>query len=135
MEAGDVISQDPASGTLLLEGKSVSVVLSSGPPKVNVPDLTGMTRSQLEVRLKASGLRLGEISSEFSLEPKGIVVSQSPEGRKVRWGGTVSVVFSKGPQSLEVPQVVGLKYADAAKALKQGRVRGSERGFVLGRRP
>jgi len=118
VEAGDVISQRPAGGTLLLEGKSVSVVLSSGPPRVNVPDLTGMTRSQLEVRLKASGLQLGEITNEFSLEPKGTVVSQTPESRKVRWGGTVSVVLSKGPQSFEVPQVVGLKYAAAARALK-----------------
>jgi len=118
VEAGDVISQRPAGGTLLLEGKSVSVVLSSGPPKVNVPDLTGMTRSQLEVRLKASGLELGEVTNEFSLEPRGTVVSQTPESRKVRWGGTVSVVLSKGPQSFEVPQVVGLKYAAAARALK-----------------
>jgi eukaryotic-like serine/threonine-protein kinase len=119
VEAGDVISQRPAGGTLLLEGKSVSVVLSSGPPKVTVPDLTGMTRSQLEVRLKASGLKLGETSNEFSLEPKGTVVSQRPEDRRVRWGSTVSVVLSKGPQSLEVPRVVGLKYADAAKDLKR----------------
>ncbi len=118
IEAGDVISQRPGGGTLL-EGSTVSVVLSSGPPKVNVPDLVGMTRSQLEVRLKASGLKLGGTSNEFSLEPKGVVVSQSPEGSRVRWGSTVSVVFSKGPQSLEVPQVVGLKYADAAKALKR----------------
>ena len=119
VEAGDIISQRPAGGTLLLEGKSVSVVLSSGPPKVTVPDLTGMTRSQLEVRLKASGLRLGQTSTEFSLEPEGTVVSQKPEGRRIRWGSTVSVVFSKGPQSLEVPQVLGLKYPAAAKALKQ----------------
>jgi len=118
VEAGDVISQRPAGGTLL-EGSSVSVVLSSGPPKVNVPDLIGMTRSQLEVRLKASGLELGGTSNEFSLEPRGVVLSQSPEARKVRWGSSVSVVFSKGPQSLEVPQVVGLKYAEAAKALKR----------------
>ena len=119
VEAGDIISQQPAGGTLLLEGKSVSVVLSSGPPKVTSPDLTGMTRSQLEVRLKASGLRLGETSTEFSLEPKGTVVAQKPDGRRIRWGSTVSVVFSKGPQSLEVPQVLGLKYPAAAKALKQ----------------
>jgi serine/threonine-protein kinase len=119
VEEGDIISQRPAAGTLLLEGKGVRVVLSSGPPKVTVPDLTGMTRSQLEVRLKASGLRLGKTSTTFSLEPEGTVVAQKPEGRSIPWGSTVSVVFSKGPQSLEVPQVLGLKYPAAAKALKQ----------------
>ena len=118
VEEGDVIAQRPAGGSLL-EGSSVGVVLSSGPPKVNVPDLTGMTKSQLQVRLKASGLQLGSTSNEFSLEPEGTVVSQKPAGKRIPWGASVSVVFSKGPQSLEVPQVTGLKYAAAAKTLKQ----------------
>ena len=118
VDEGDVVGQHPSKGTLL-EGSSVSVVLSSGPPKVNVPDLTGMNKSQLRVRLKASGLQLGDTSNEFSLEPEGTVVSQRPADRKVRWGSSVAVVFSKGPQSLDVPQVTGLKYAAAAKALKQ----------------
>jgi eukaryotic-like serine/threonine-protein kinase len=118
VEAGHVISQDPASG-VLLEGRAVTVVLSSGPPKVTVPDLTGMTKSQVQVRLRASGLELGGTSNEFSLEPEGTVVSQKPADRRVRWGSSVTIVYSKGPRSLDVPQVTGMRFAAAAEELKK----------------
>ncbi|MGH2749711.1 MAG: Stk1 family PASTA domain-containing Ser/Thr kinase [Actinomycetota bacterium] len=118
VEAGAVLDQSPARGTLL-EGSSVEVVLSKGPPKVNVPDLTGMTKSQLEVRLRASGLELGKLSREFSLEPEGTVISQQPADGKVRWGDAISAALSKGPQSLDLPEVSGLRFAAAAKALER----------------
>jgi len=118
VEAGLVLEQEPASGTLL-EGSPVTVVLSAGPPKVNAPDLTGMTRSQLEVRLRASGLELGTVSNKFDVAAEGTVVAQSPADRKVRWGSSVDVTLSKGPQSIEVPDAAGFKAKRAVAILEQ----------------
>ena len=116
VDRGGVLRQSPAGGTLL-EGSTVTVVLSSGPPKVVVPDLTGMNESQLRVRLQASGLTIGRTVNEFSLEPRGTVIGQTPDDGKLRWGSTIDVTISRGPQSLEVPDVSGMKYREAAKSL------------------
>ena len=116
VDRGGVLRQNPADGTLL-EGSAITVVLSTGPPKVTVPDLTGMNASQMQVRLKASGLKLGRTVKAFSLEPRGTVIGQTPEDGKLRWGSALEVTISKGPQSLEVPDVSGMKYREAAKAL------------------
>lgn len=118
IDRGGVLRQRPPGGTLL-EGSEVNVVLSTGPPKVVVPDVIGMNESQLRVRLKASGLTIGRTVKEFSLEPRGTVIGQAPEDGKLRWGNTLDVTISKGPQSLEVPDVSGVKYRKAAKALRK----------------
>src|SRR5260370_648694 len=40
---GNVISQDPASGSSAAEGSPVTLVISSGPPMVAVPNVAGLT--------------------------------------------------------------------------------------------
>ena len=115
---GGIVSQEPDGGRLL-EGSAVSVVLSKGPPKVPVPDLGGLTRSQLEARLRGRGLELGEVERVFSLEPKGTVVAQDPSEGRILWGDPIDVTLSKGPRSLEVPEIVGMKSAAAQRALRR----------------
>ncbi|MGH2825730.1 MAG: Stk1 family PASTA domain-containing Ser/Thr kinase [Actinomycetota bacterium] len=118
VDRGGVLRQSPADGTLI-EGSVVTVVLSTGPPMVVVPDVIGMNDSQLLARLESSGLELGRTTKEFSLEPRGTVIRQTPDDGKLRWGSTLDVTISKGPQSLEVPDVSGMKYREAAKALRK----------------
>jgi len=116
VDRGAVLRQSPSGGTLL-EGSTVTVLLSSGPPMVVVPDLIGMKESELQVRLGASGLTIDRTVREFSLEPRGTVIGQTPDDGKLRWGSTLDVTISRGPESLEVPDVSGMKYRTAAKAL------------------
>ena len=87
---------------------------------VVVPDLTGMNESQLRARLEASGLTIGQTVKEFSLEPRGTVIGQTPDEGKLRWGSTLDVTISRGPQSLEVPDVSGMNTATAKALNKAG---------------
>src|SRR5258708_19689422 len=41
---GNVISQDPTSGRSAAEGSPVALIISSGPPKVAVPNVVGLTQ-------------------------------------------------------------------------------------------
>lgn len=56
VEKGKVISQNPASGTLL-PGQSVALVVSSGPPLVTVPNVFRMSYAQAREVLERAGFK------------------------------------------------------------------------------
>lgn len=115
-EEGRVISQDPASG-VLLEGKTIALVVSKGHPLIKLPKLVGKPLDEVRETLTSLGLSVGEISYEFSTEqPKDAVIDAGTLRPKVEEGTVVPLVVSKGPRDVAVPNVVGLK-AEKAEAV------------------
>lgn len=114
---GAVLSQRPDSG-VLKQGARISVVLSAGPPRSAVPTLSGATLAAATVMLRTHNLAVGGVEHDYSTQPEGIVIDQSPADGKLPWGGKVSLVVSKGPEVLTVPSVAGLSLHDAKAALK-----------------
>jgi serine/threonine-protein kinase len=114
---GDVISQTPATG-LLLEGKTIEVVVSKGPPLALVPQVMGIPLAEAKQKLRAAHMKIGSIGHKFNLNDPGIVIEEDPIGVKLEWGTTVNLVVSKGPRSVEVPSVIGKKAAAAVRLLK-----------------
>jgi serine/threonine-protein kinase len=80
-----------------------------------VPQLTGLTRSQAESRIRAADLTVGDVSQAASDDvAKGLVVKSDPAARtKVSAGDPVDLVVSTGKPDVVVPYVVG-KDKDAA---------------------
>lgn len=115
LEEGRIISQTPDDG-LLLEGETIELVISLGPPLVKVPNLAGVPQKEAAGRLEELGLGVGEVTEEFSVEhEQGHVISVVASRKRLEQGSMVDLVVSKGPQSLMVPQVVELS-AEEAKA-------------------
>ena len=106
VEKGKIISQQPMSGYTLQEGDTVTLVLSKGPMKGNIPNVVGLTLGEAGNILKENKLSLGNIKYEYSdTYNNGIVISQDPKSgseNNQEWG-TVNVVVSKG-QKEEVIQ-------------------------------
>ena len=106
VEKGKIISQQPMSGSTLQEGDTVTLVLSKGPMKGNIPNVVGLTLGEAGNILKENKLSLGNIKYEYSdTYNNGIVISQDPKSgseNNEEWG-TVNVVVSKG-QKEEVLQ-------------------------------
>ena len=106
VEKGKIISQQPMSGSTLQEGDTVTLVLSKGPMKGNIPNVVGLTLGEAGNILKENKLSLGNIKYEYSdTYNNGIVISQDPKSgseNNQEWG-TVNVVVSKG-QKEEVIQ-------------------------------
>ena len=106
VEKGKIISQQPMSGSTLQEGDTVTLVLSKGPMKCNIPNVVGLTLGEAGNILKENKLSLGNIKYEYSdTYNNGIVISQDPKSgseNNQEWG-TVNVVVSKG-QKEEVIQ-------------------------------
>jgi serine/threonine-protein kinase len=116
VEKGAVVSQSPATGELE-EGSTIELTLSLGPPKVKLIDLTGMQLQDAKEKLEKLELTVADIDDEFSLEKPGTVLSQSEDGRVIV-GTAVSLVVSKGPRPVDVPDVTGLKEDEAVAVLK-----------------
>ena len=99
VEKGKIISQQPMSGSTLQEGDTVTLVLSKGPMKGNIPNVVGLTLGEAGNILKENKLSLGNIKYEYSdTYNNGIVIDQDPKSgseSNQEWG-TVNVVVSKG---------------------------------------
>jgi len=69
--------------------------------RVSVPDLVGLTLPEAQAALDTAGLTMDDGGTTASDEPKGTVVSFSPNRAYLR--GTVTVLTSEGPIVIEKP--------------------------------
>lgn len=116
---GQVITTDPAPGELLKRGTAVTLIVSKGPEPVDVPAIYGKDVDEVAAILKRSGLKIEIIARVFDSSESGTVIWSDPlPGTTVARGSTVQVKVSKGPQTVAVPNVVGMKLSKARAALK-----------------
>jgi eukaryotic-like serine/threonine-protein kinase len=115
-----VIQTRPDQGTVLKADDVVTVVVSAGKPKVEVPDVAGRRAEAAEAALADAHL---EVRPERVFDddvPEGRAVGTDPgSGSEVPWGSAVVLRVSKGPDLVEVPQVVGLSKKEAEQRLRE----------------
>jgi len=116
---GRVIGTSPSAGTDAQVGSMVSVIVSSGPAAVRVPNVVGQSRSAAEATLENAGLALGTVGQRVSsAQTPGTVLAQSPAaGSSLHAGGQVSLTVAQVSNEVAVPDVVGKSEALAAAAL------------------
>lgn len=116
-----VISQDQPPGKQVKVGRAIRVVVSLGAEVVVVPDV--QRRSLVEARLliDQARLRIGELRETFDEEIKGgFIITQDPQpGARLERGKPIHLVVSKGPQRIEMPQLVGRSLRDARRMLQE----------------
>ena len=116
-EPGIVTAQDPAAGTVLITGSTVRVNVSKGIKQVAVPSVVGQQVDIASSQLQLAGFKVGRIDVE-SEQPAGEVVTQSPPGNSTAArGSSVTLSVSKGPTTVEVPDVTLQPLADARTTL------------------
>jgi eukaryotic-like serine/threonine-protein kinase len=121
----NVISTRPPAGTVLEDGQAVVVVVSIGKPRVEVPQVTGRRFDDAAAVLAAAHLQARR-TVEFNDLPKGLVArTEPPAGSGATWGSAVTVVVSKGPDLVVVPDVVGLSRKQAEQRLREAGLRWS----------
>jgi serine/threonine-protein kinase len=103
---GTVIEQDPQAGASVEPETSVNVTLSSGPERVSVPDLVGLSIAEAERALAEADLKLGrQDEAPSEMVPIGTVIEQAPVGEtEVEEGTAVDIVVSTGPQQAPIVQ-------------------------------
>jgi eukaryotic-like serine/threonine-protein kinase len=88
---GDVIAQDPAGGTRVDSGATVTITVSTGRPQVEVPDVVGLRAGEAARQIRGAGL-VPERREQPVSDPgqDGVAIDQRPgagieldEGRSV----------------------------------------------------
>jgi eukaryotic-like serine/threonine-protein kinase len=122
-----VYQQDPAPGNRIDKGNTVTIFVSTGKPKVVVPDVRGKS-SVVAVQALANAGLTTKVASVPSNQPPDTVTAQDPKaGKKVVTGTLVHINISKGPTQVGVPLVVGEPYDQAARELQTA-------GFAVARK-
>jgi serine/threonine-protein kinase len=116
--AGFVFKQNPIASTRRRKGDPVTIWVSSGVPKVDVPSLVGKQGTDAVAELTLAHLK-PVIREVPSTKPAGEVTGQDPPaGTKQPEGSEVHFNVSKGPTPVSVPDVVGQPVATATSTLQ-----------------
>jgi len=121
---GEVIESDPSAGERILPDGTVTLTVSLGPERYDVPDLSGMTVEQAQAALAEHRLLLGRQTERWSeTVDKGQVIRSDPRfdskaAKDLPVDSTVDVVVSKGREPIQVESWVGRDAGEAKEAIK-----------------
>lgn len=122
---GTVLLATPAGGATVEEGTEVVLTVSDGPAPVDLPDLRGELEGAASAELVGLGLVARVTERRYDPAPEGTVIATNPPpGTTLRRGGEVELTVSDGPEPVEVPDVEGLREAQAVRTLENA-------GFVV----
>jgi len=114
-----VYQQDPPAGHRQSKGNDVTILVSTGKPKVAVPTLKGLKSEDAIKALKAVHL-VPDVHEVQSTTPADEVTASDPKvGTQVVSGTKVRINVSKGPTPVTVPGVIGKTIGDATATLNQ----------------
>jgi serine/threonine-protein kinase len=90
---GEVIGQDPGSGSRLPKGEQVTIVVSTGAGSVVMPNVEGQAQSTAVSNLTSRGLNVDVVERITTKESQdGRVISQAPgSGTRLRQGDRVTI--------------------------------------------
>ncbi len=117
-EKGLITSQSPSAGSMVSEGRVITVNISLGKKDGVVPRIIDMDYKAAEEYLQSFGFELGIVKTVTSTKPEGVIVSQSIDAGTTADSGTkidVEISDGKGKEMVQVPSVVG-KDVDTAKS-------------------
>jgi serine/threonine-protein kinase len=124
--AGQVIDENPGGGSKVGKGSTVTLRVSTGKPKVTVPDVRGRDVNAAIAALAGLGLNAKSVHV-YSPQPADTVTGQFPApGDNVVKGSNVRINISRGAKPIPVPDVTGQPYLNAKSALEG-------QGFVVKR--
>ncbi|MEX0427458.1 Stk1 family PASTA domain-containing Ser/Thr kinase [Nocardioides sp. DS6] len=117
---GSVIRTTPKAGTVLRPGHTVTLYVSKGRQPITIGDWEHRDAAKAKATLEKRGLKV-DLDYDYDDDvAKGDVVSQSPgAGTTLHRRDTVSLIVSKGPHLVVVPDVRGSGQGSATDELEK----------------
>lgn len=114
-----VIEQRPTGQTQTETGATVTIVVSTGPERVDVPNVVGRKQADANTILQDAGFTVATTEQETQDAEPGTVLTQTPAaGSRARRGSRVSLVVAAEPPEVAVPNVTGQTQAAATRTLE-----------------
>jgi serine/threonine-protein kinase len=126
-----VVEQDPIptdrGGGKAAQGSTVTLSVSSGPAIVAVPDVAGLTQTEATKRLQKAGFQVN-VQERFSKTVRrGLAIGTEPgAGTQLSTSQPVTLLISRGANTVTVPNVVGRDDQAALAALQNAGLSGVE---------
>jgi beta-lactam-binding protein with PASTA domain len=95
-QADEVIGQLPAPGEVVALGGAVHVMLSSGPPMVDIPDVRNLPQDEAIALLREAGFVATPETRYSTSVRRGSAMSTDPSGEAPK-GSQIIVYISQGP--------------------------------------
>ncbi|MGW2723465.1 PASTA domain-containing protein [Streptomyces sp. NPDC001492] len=115
---GHICEQTPLDGQLD-KGEAVSVTVSTGAPKVEVPDVTDKDEDDASRILEDKGFKV-KLRHKVSTEDAGTVLKQDPAGgESVEKGTEITLTVAKEAEKATVPDLTGSTLSEARKLLAE----------------
>jgi eukaryotic-like serine/threonine-protein kinase len=117
---GSVCAQDPAAKTQVSKNDTITLTVSTGAPKVAVPNVIGDQEDEATAELKGDkyGLDVKTEAKESDEDPGTVLKTDPIAGEEVEKGSTITLTIAKEKKQSTVPDVTG-KTCDEAKAQMQ----------------
>ena len=114
-----VLGQSPAPGGRIVKGGTVTVFLSLGPERYQVPEVAGQAVDFATVQLvKAHFVVQTRNGFSDTLPANFVVGTDPPNGTSLPPNSTVTIIVAAGPYPVHVPSVVGKQRQEAESALR-----------------
>lgn len=117
-----VTNQTPSAGSLVRQGRNVSLGVHRPPEGSPAPVLVGLTLDQAVNTAQAVNLPVGSVEYAYSEQPQGRVIEQRPQpGVQLGSAESLTIVVSRGPEQARatVPEVTGLPIDEARRHLEE----------------
>ena len=122
-----VCSQDPAANTKVSKGDTITLTVSTGAPKVAVPNVIDDQVDEATKKLRDDkyGFIVKTEAKESSEEVGTVLEQDPPAGDEVEKGSTITLTVAKEKKQATVPDVSGLSCDDAKARMQQNDLTGN----------
>jgi serine/threonine-protein kinase len=114
-----VISTNPQVGSAAPRGSTVVMTISSGPPRVAVPNVVDETLTAAKLLLQQRLFVVKTVPQITTAQAPGTVLAQTPSSGKAPEGSTVRLTVAHAPAPVTLPSLVGMSEAAASARLGQ----------------
>ena len=112
-----ILRQNPEPQTIVRKGRVITVVTSSGPLSLTLPDFVGGKFEVAQAFIVTNQLVLGDLVEQVDASAVGTVLAQEPAGNAdVDRGSVVTLTISRGTMAT-MPDLVGLSLTESKKRL------------------
>jgi serine/threonine-protein kinase len=119
IKKGTVVGQQPGGNQRILRGGTITLTLSLGPERYNIPNENGRAYDEAAAALTADKLVPKRVDVYDDTLPTGYVLSTNPPaGTVVPPGTEVTLNVSKGKAPITVPNVINDDQATAQQTLQ-----------------